>query len=173
MENHTKEIWQGALRPIIECRRQIEGKDTRPYLCLEDMILRDGTEFKVHPKQSNQLPKMQDKRCFYNATDLVMRNPDLFDYVEGYALIPEINLAFLHAWVCPKKQLSNPIAIETTWDEPGVAYRGVRFTSGELAQIVGRTGVYGVLEDWQNQYPCLSIDKINGAKLGEWYFKNK
>ena len=48
-------------------------------------------------------------------------------------------------------------AIDTTWDEPGIAYAGVPFNKSYIRRTCWRNGAFiSVIDDWQNGYPLLN-----------------
>jgi hypothetical protein len=90
-------------------------------------------------------------QCFANAFWLAFDNPSLI-YVEGVALDQGANNPTHHAWVTDGK--GN--AIDSTWDELGMAYAGVPFNLRWLNdRHVLRKAIVCVLDDWENHWPIL------------------
>lgn len=88
--------------------------------------------------------------CFTNALHYAIDH-DL-TYVEGYALPNAISLAVSHAW-CEDDQSH---VYETTWEELGQAYLGVRMDTIEAARIVTEQDAHGIIcNDWMRDSPLL------------------
>lgn len=154
------------LMPMINLRNQMKSKpEDFSFSCLEDLIMKKGIPYQV-TEDSSVLPKGAKKQCFYNAAMLVMENPKDYNYVEGYAICEGMPIAFLHAWACPKDTKE---VIELTWDEPGLSYQGIEFDFKQLSQIILKTQICGVLEDWENKFPALKIPDFNAEKLTDFY----
>lgn len=80
------------------------------------------------------------KFCFMNAYRLA----DLtgFDYVEGYAMRPDLGIAMEHAWVAD----GSGNATDNTWDDPEkCSYRGVVIPMFMLRPEIIRLNHYGVV----------------------------
>jgi len=84
---------------------------------------------------------------------LVDRDPSL-TYVEGFAttgLIP-----VLHAW----NVTSDGVVVDNTWRWDKYrpeGYCGIRFPLETVNRIILRKETYGLLEDWENGFPLLTM----------------
>lgn len=142
----------GALATYLRthCMMRLAGH-VRPigghYACLEDLVLREGAWYeRVLTGGARQRPR----ECFRNALLVALEDRDM-SYVEGYAESPS-GMVVLHAWNV------NPfgVVIDTTWASPGRGYLGIRFDTDEVDEYTDMRGVYGVLDDWQHDWPLLS-----------------
>jgi hypothetical protein len=127
----------------------------RPYLCIEDFVLRHGRRWDPHPRP---LPTLgRERECFKNAADLVllrMRDAGL-TYVEGYAARERVPIPVAHGWVVDAAGR----VLETTWRlEPDerVAYFGVPFRVEYLARALVRSKRYGLLDRYEHGWPLLT-----------------
>lgn len=77
-------------------------------------------------------------------------------YVEGYAVHAESGLPMHHAWV----EDCDGSAVETTWDELGAAYFGVRFEPLYVIKRALDRGYFGLLDDWRNDFFALKSKLI-------------
>lgn len=86
------------------------------YLC-------HSKNFDVAPRLPRGVRRGQPKACWMNGQALAMAHPDKYAYVEGYAISGNgIPLSIHHGWVVDRK---TGLALELTWDKPGVEYIGV------------------------------------------------
>ena len=140
------------LEEIVKLKRRAYGKNILnkigDYYCLEDFVLKNGQLFepKMLPKK---VRRGLMKECFRNAALLSMETS--YQYVEGYALsiIPTI-----HAWCTDKKGR----VIDPTWED-GKEYYGIIFKDSYLLKYLLKYKRYGLLENWENAYPLLTLDK--------------
>lgn len=121
----------------------------------EDFVLSHGRPYQWQP-----LPKMyqggQFRCCFRNAFDAAERHGLV--YVEGYALSEGEHI---HAWCA---EPDSDLVIDPTW-ERGEAYFGVAFDLGFVARTLKSRGAYGVLDNWEEGSPVLTL------RPEEWTFK--
>lgn len=95
------------------------------------------------------------KRCFDNARDLAMNEPDRFAYCEGWAF-PGSGIAVHHAWAL---DLRDGLAVDTTW-RPKVLgfstpqYVGLPFALDHMLDALNRSGT--VLDDHAADHPILT-----------------
>jgi hypothetical protein len=95
-------------------------------------------------ERPKDVPKMESKECYKNASLLVLRRPDL-TYVEGFATIPTMTgLPFAHAWAVDDKGT----VIDPTWETPGTSYFGIPFATDYLQETLLKNKVYGMLPDF-------------------------
>lgn len=132
-------------------------KDQPFYKCIEHFVLENGQAYEWHPlpkKYSNKKKYGTIKQCFANATALSFDFPEL-TYVEGYAstVIPT-----QHAWCVD----SEGRVIDPTWrvedrEEKYYphGYFGVPISRKLLYATLARTERYGILDDWENDWPLL------------------
>ena len=92
------------------------------------------------------------RECFRNATNLALRKPDLYTYVEGYAVniwIPTSPVA--HAWCID----SQNFVVDPTWEE-GTEYFGVAFRHDYLRRILKGKRDYGLIDNHEMNYPLVT-----------------
>lgn len=123
------------------------------YAGSEDLLLREGQVFdrKVLPRG---LRHGLAKQCFFNAAEIVKKQPDRYAYCEGFAN-PGSIIPVHHAWVM---DLRDGIAIEVTWDDDlfsgtGPRYIGVPVSTQFALEAVERSGA--VLTDSEGGFPVL------------------
>ena len=101
--------------------------------------------------------------CFSNAAQLAFEFPSEFVYCEGYAT------AFFpvnHAWLIVK---ATGRVLDVTWDySPEHEYIGVPFKAEFMRKHLLAKGTYGLLDDWQNDWPLLSIKFNPKEAIHEW-----
>lgn len=115
-----------------------------------DLLLTHGRPFTFQPKPKN-VKWGKERECFRNAFLLSQVRSDL-TYVEGYAagIIP-----VSHAWCVTQ----DGIVIDNTWrreNEPR-EYFGIPLKQVAAARIMVKSGVYGVVECWQERYPLCAM----------------
>jgi hypothetical protein len=72
------------------------------------------------------------RECFRNAATLALRKPDLYVYVEGYAVNRWVAMhTVAHAWCVG----SDNFVVDRTWDE-GTEYFGVPFRHDYLRRVL-------------------------------------
>ena len=143
---------KGYLKQMIKLKRKAYGKNMLKrignYYCLEDFVLKNGQLFesKMLPKKVKRGPM---KECFKNAALLSMETS--YYYVEGFAfgIIPVI-----HGWCVNKKGR----VIDPTWED-GKEYYGIIIKRDYLFKYLLKYKRYGLLENWENGYPLLKLDK--------------
>jgi hypothetical protein len=116
------------------------------FVSPQAFIAQHGIEFQA-AKLPADIKPMAVKQCFANSLALVQRRPDLI-YCEGYAagIIPTV-----HAWCVT----SDGTVVDPTWtgDLQGEEYIGIPFQTQFVVEQIANRRYYGVIEDWQNEYP--------------------
>lgn len=130
-------------------RSHIKDPDRWHYLGCEDLVLREGKEYKrgLRPKG---IPPGRPKHCFMNAFQLAERTGGRYAYVEGYAtgIIPT-----LHAW---NVDSSTGEMFDVTWEaDMGVDYIGIEIPRHVLRAVMLTSGVYGAIDAWTSDWPLL------------------
>lgn len=116
----------------------------------EDFILTEGTFFNLAD------PPLMSKRgtpnaCFWNSATAVLRDDRRLRYCEGFALADldgKCHFQTAHAWVINEQGL----AIETTWERPGLAYVGVEIPIDEYIEA-NSAGSLSVMDDPFRRWP--------------------
>jgi hypothetical protein len=110
---------------------------------------------------AHDLPKGPKKQCFKNAALVALRGQ--MTYVEGYAVLKNLMLPMLHAWLVDDKGQ----IIDVTWDKPWECqYLGIAFEQDVLRRELLRNEVYGILSAGD----MVNLDllrKIDGALVDE------
>lgn len=138
--NDTVKFLQSTVTLMAETKVNING-----YRCLQEFVLKHGIECTAAPLPEG-VKRGRVKLCYMNATKLALKRPDLV-YVEGFAVgvIP-----VMHAWcVTPDGTVIDP-----TWDT-GRDYFGVPIKTGYLRRAIVKSGFYGLIDNYQNEWPLL------------------
>ena len=85
--------------------------------------------------------------CFSNAFYLMARCPWL-TYCEGYALLTDLPLEFLHAW-CVDQEGN---VIDNTWRKPSTEYFGIPFDRDWVLKFVRDKEESGVLLEYDEMF---------------------
>ena len=119
------------------------------YRSLGDFILKSGRSFAPSSLPS-EVKRGRMKECYKNCASAVLFDHAPFTYCEGYAVgvIP-----VMHAWLCDV----DGNAIDPTWKD-GVEYFGVAINATYLRRTIMKNKVYGVIDNWQKQWPILTDD---------------
>lgn len=147
---------------MVALREQMNPPKFMRYNSIEQFILKEGQEYRYEDRPA-YIPKMPDKQCYQNAFKLIQDQSSL-TYVEGFAtaIIP-----IAHAWCVDSKG----VVIDPTWQD-GRDYIGVPLPFNLVMHVTFIRGVYGVIDDWENQWPILrlGLDKIvKGLKTGKFH----
>lgn len=99
------------------------------------------------------LSEHEPNACYANTVAAVCRpQASAVTYVEGYAYLAGLDVAFEHAWL----QDEGGRVIETTWSTPGQAYFGLPFTLERLHALVDLDPCEPFLfGDWARGFPTL------------------
>lgn len=109
------------------------------HLSIEGFLLEHGELFSRPASPSTRFGETQ--ACFMNAGAIALTDSQ-WTYVEGYALLGDIQVPIHHAWlVSVEGELWDP-----TWDEPGSAYFGVPIKEEFLRRTVAEKECYGLFE---------------------------
>jgi hypothetical protein len=109
------------------------------HLSIEGFLLEHGELFSRPASPSTRFGETQ--ACFMNAGAIALTDSQ-WTYIEGYALIGDIQVPIHHAWlVSVEGELWDP-----TWDEPGSAYFGVPIKEEFLSRTVAEQECYGLFE---------------------------
>ena len=116
------------------------------YLCCQDFVLQNGTEFSS-PEPFPNL--MEPKQCFCNAATLMLINEQRYVYCEGYAtsIIPVD-----HAWVL---DTWTDEIVDPTWAEPGIEYFGIAFNTQYVRRRLCKNEVYGLIDTYWDNFELL------------------
>jgi hypothetical protein len=100
------------------------------------------------------------RECFRNAATLALRNPNIYIYVEGYAVNTWIAMhTMAHAWCIN----SDDFAVDPTWDE-GTEYFGVPFRHDYLRQALNARRDYGLIDNPEMDFPLVTGAQPMGAE---------
>lgn len=123
--------------------RKMDGMMSHPGRSSNYGLTLEHGRYFTPAERPKDIPKMENKACYENASLLALRRPDL-TYVEGFATIPLVEgMPFAHAWLVDHKGT----VIDPTWEAPGTSYFGIPFTTEYLQETLLRNKVYGMLPD--------------------------
>ena len=92
------------------------------------------------------------RECFRNAAALALRKPDMYMYVEGYAVNRWIAThTVAHAWCIG----SDNFVVDPTWDE-GAEYFGVPFRHDYLDRVLKARRDYGLIDNPEMDFPLVT-----------------
>lgn len=106
------------------------------------IVLGSGAQFKV-PAEPPPIKLRRPKECFENATQLVLEDPDRYDYCEGFVVSTHTPIPIHHAWAV-EKETGHAVDPTLGW-RPNSAYFGIQMSRTELVQQLLKNKVYGVL----------------------------
>jgi hypothetical protein len=147
----------GATRRFLESwadafnRQAVAGERRDAYTSEADFILKNGRSF-----ESAALPRGvrmgRPRECFRNAATLALRKPDLYVYVEGYAVNRWVAMhTVAHAWCVS----SDTFVVDRTWDE-GTEYFGVPFRHDYLRGVLKVRRDYGLIDNPEMDFPLVT-----------------
>ncbi|HZQ47943.1 MAG TPA: hypothetical protein VFC07_13075 [Verrucomicrobiae bacterium] len=125
----------------------------RLFTSIEGLLTEQGRAFPFAPFPA-ELKHFFGKmgRCYENATRLALSGMELI-YCEGYALNQGLPIPLMHGFcITPEGAVVDP-----TWKD-GTEYFGVAISKTFLFQTMNQREMYGVLDDWENNYPVLSLE---------------
>ena len=92
------------------------------------------------------------RECFRNAATLALRKPDIYMYVEGYAVNRWIAMhTVAHAWCIN----SDNFVVDPTWDE-GTEYYGVPFRHDYLRRVLKAGSDDGLIDNPEMDFPLVT-----------------
>ena len=104
------------------------------------------------------------RECFRNAATLALRKPDIYMYVEGYAVNRWIAMhTVAHAWC---SGLDN-LVIDPTWNE-GTDYFGVPFRHDYLRRVLKSRKDYGLIDNSEMDFPLVTGAHPVGEAVINW-----
>lgn len=124
------------MRKYIEQRQMVFGDPIAGFL------LAHGRSFAIGPT-TFEGPRMEQGRCFMNATHFSQSRDDLVVYVEGFVSVYGVPIH--HAWTATP----DGIVIDPTIDNGDKRigdYFGVAFAPRYVLQASFKNGVYGLLD---------------------------
>jgi hypothetical protein len=140
--------------------------ENRPYVCMEDFVLQEGTMFvEFSPWQPtlggrNRYRPRMVQQCFDNAYKAALASRGRLRYVEGYAQSAFFPVS--HAWNID----ADDLIVDTTWcgggedlgafrrPEPGSAYMGVVFDLNYVRKTRTK-GNTSMIDRWEEGWPLL------------------
>lgn len=124
------------------------------YSSMEEYVIENGQPFIFQPLPAIYVShKGRWKECFANAFRLAMARDEL-RYAEGYAM-RDGSFGMHHAW-CVDAQGR---VVDPTWDFPA-DYYGVIYDLAYVGKVVSKKGVFGVIDNWTEDYPLLRCDNL-------------
>ena len=119
------------------------------YPCIEDFVLKNGMAMVKKKSLPEHVQIMEAKMCFRNAFQTAEKNWG-WHYAEGYAFYAFSVIPTLHAWCTDE----DGFVIDPTWKD-GKEYYGVEFSLNFVRKTSLRKGTWGVIDDWENEFPLL------------------
>lgn len=129
----------------------VAGERCDAYTSEADFILKSGHSF-----ENTALPRKvrmgRPRECFLNAATLALRKPDIYMYVEGYAVNRWIAMhPVAHAWCIT---FDNDV-VDPTWDD-GAEYFGVPFRHDYLRRVLKARRDYGLIDNPEMDFPLVT-----------------
>ncbi len=150
LESPTPEATRRFLEVLADASRKLPASAGRPYAGKVEFILKHGRAFEWRPLPRG-VRRGAMRHCWENAYRLAVRKPDLFTYVEGYAINTSLALGPVeHAWCIDGKGL----VVDPTWEE-GADYFGVPFRAEYLTRV-GLVAGCGLIENEEMGFPLLT-----------------
>ena len=127
---------------------------------IEDLVLNFGKSYELIEKP-DYLSEGTPTQCFQNSAEAVFEH-DKFLYVEGFALLKDINFPIHHAWIAEKGTTK---AIDVTSDRLE-GYFGVCFSLSYLRKHWRtRKNAASLLDNWEGGFPLLKMDRGKIQKI--------
>ena len=132
-------------------RQAVAGGQFAAYTSEADFILKNGQPF--YPAPLPRGVRMgRPRECFRNAATFALRKPNLYTYVEGYAVNRWIAMhTVAHAWCVG----TDNYAVDPTWDE-GTEYFGVPFRHDYVRRVLKSRGDYGLIDNPEMDFPLVT-----------------
>lgn len=150
----TRSILREYLAIMASLVSGVGGRGGSAYVSIADFVLREGTAYEAAAYDADRWGDetlwTMPRQCFRNALTLVSWRQSELVYVEGYALhmIP-----VPHAWTVER---ATRRVVDPTWgDTPGTEYLGIPFRFEVVDEMTDARGKYGVLDDWEHDWPLL------------------
>ena len=160
------EVPPNATRRFLELQAAYQPGCNRGarYTSEADFILKNGRAFEKSPS-SDRVRMGRPRECFRNAANLALRKPDLYTYVEGYAVNKWVPIRpAAHAWCIDPQSF----VIDPTWDE-GTEYFGVVFRHDYLRRILKGKRDYGLIANHEMDYPLVTGEhRVDEALISSW-----
>ena len=132
-------------------RQAVAGERCDAYTSEADFILKNGRSFE-YAALPRGVRMGRPRECFRNAAALALRKPDMYMYVEGYAVNRWIAThTVAHAWCIG----SDNFVIDPTWDE-GAEYFGVPFRHDYLSRMLKARRDYGLIDNAEMDFPLVT-----------------
>lgn len=123
------------------------------YHCFEEALLKNGYLMKPMPIDSDSEEGFGAPRhCYYNSQQVAFETE--LTYCEGYAIASaDMPVPVCHAWV-----IHNNLAVELTWNKPGICYFGIPFNREWVKQLIEKRGS-------QEDIKVMTYDYLNSIEL--------
>jgi hypothetical protein len=127
------------------------------HICpVRTFFLNHGRAFAKYVPRPDWVEPGTPKECYRNSFLAAITKPNLLVYCEGLAWPDDGDSPCEHAWVITHDQE----VIDPTWHDltliRKVEYWGIPFKWEFVADTVKRTGTYGVVGNWEEDYPLLN-----------------
>lgn len=140
------ESWDAAFKPAAMVGDHLDSYNTEA-----DFILKNGRGFEWH-KLPRGMRSGRPRECFRNAASLALCKPDLYTYVEGYAINRSVAVRpVAHAWCIDPADF----VVDTTWEE-GADYFGVPFRHEYLRRVLDARRDYGLINNPEMGFPLVT-----------------
>ena len=132
-------------------RQAVAGERCDAYTSEADFILKNGRSFE-YAALPRGVRMGRPRECFRNAATLALRKPDIYMYVEGYAVNRWMAMhTVAHAWCIG----SDNFVVDPTWDE-GTEYFGVPFRHDYLSRVLKARRDYGLIDNPEMDFPLVT-----------------
>jgi hypothetical protein len=132
-------------------RQAVAGERCDAYTSEADFILKNGRSFE-YAALPRGVRMGRPRECFRNAAALALRKPDIYMYVEGYAVNRWIAMhTVAHAWCIN----SDNFVVDPTWDE-GTEYFGVPFRHDYLRRVLKARSDDGLIDNPEMDFPLVT-----------------
>jgi hypothetical protein len=132
-------------------RQAVAGERCDAYTSEADFILKNGRSFE-YAALPRGVRMGRPRECFRNAAALALRKPDMYMYVEGYAVNRWMTMhTVAHAWCIGVDNL----VVDPTWDE-GTDYFGVPFRHDYLRRVLKARRDYGLIDNGEMDFPLVT-----------------
>lgn len=129
------------------------------YKSIEALVLAHGRFVDLSLTSPIACQNGRAHECFANAFRLA-QDLDGATYVEGFALVDGLSLAFAHAWCIDQ----TGALLEPTWQPHGIAYLGIPFALPFTRKTIRQRNRYGILDAPELHWPLLRYGVPEHAK---------